>query len=676
MRLPLLAAALLACAPGALRAQSATVADLAQVLALEDRREFDGGALRRAAQHPDPLVRRWSARAIGQIGDRAGTPLLLELLADPDTSVRAEAAFALGQLRDPAAVPELVRRVSAFDPVTGDDAGLEIVTALAKIGGAEAAQALDGLLRAHPPTVTSGDLAAPRALLEAWRLGRLAPAQRLVAYVRDGQGSWRRAAVYSAGRLRLPAAAASLLDATQDDDQLTRQWAARALTADLADSAGMARAAFTARLRQLADDDDPQVRINALRALATFADSSLAPTAAARLLDRDPNVTVQAAATLGALGGSRAVALLTERAAQGGTFALRRTALEGLAVADGAGAVTAGRPWATDADWRVRATYAEVLGIAATDSARAALMPLASDADGRVAAAALAALQRVVPAGDAALRSRARSALANPDVMVRAAAIDLLGREHDLALLPDLVGAYRAAARDPMADARLAAVQALADLAAISAEARQRVERDFLAAVGPSPDYLVRRAVAERFGADVRQRYWGPDGPIATGRSPQDYQSLISRYVLPPAGTPAPTATIETERGTIVVTLFGADAPITVDNFLRLADRHYFDNTRWHRVVPNFVIQGGDPRGDGNGGPGYAIRDEINPWRYDRGTLGMALSGPDTGGSQFFLTHSPQPHLDGRYTVFGRLTSGADVLDRIVQGDRIRRVTR
>ena len=91
---------------------------------------------------------------------------------------------------------------------------------------------------------------------------------------------------------------------------------------------------------------------------------------------------------------------------------------------------------------------------------------------------------------------------------------------------------------------------------------------------------------------------------------------------------------------------------------------------------PNFVIQGGDPRGEGTGGPGTVIRDEINRWRYDRGTLGMALSGPDTGGSQFFLTHSPQPHLDGRYTIFGRLTSGADVLDRIVQGDRIRRITR
>jgi cyclophilin family peptidyl-prolyl cis-trans isomerase/HEAT repeat protein len=677
LSLRVLAAALLLVTPAGLRAQSpASVSDLAQLLALEDRREFDGGALRRAAQHPEALVRSWCARAVGQIGDRAGTPILLDLLADPDTTVRADAAFALGQLRDTAAVRELVRRVEAFDAVTTDPAGLEIVTALAKIGGSDAAQAFDALLRAHPPTVASADQATPQALLEAWRLGRVAPAQRLIAYVRDGQGVWRRNAVYSAARLRLAGAAAGLLDAAGDTDPLTRQWAARALTAELADSARMARGAFTARLRQLAGDDDAQVRVNALRALATYKDSTLVGATAPRLQDRDPNVAVQAAATLGALGGSRAVSLLGERVAQPGTFGLRRSALEGLAGASPAAAIAAGQPWKVDADWRMRGVYAEMLGIAATPEARTDLVALVGDADGRVAASALVALRQFVPPGDTAVRALARASLAHQDVMVRTAAIELLGRERDLALLPDLVAAYRAAAREPMNDARLAAVEAVAGLAEMSPEARQRIERDFLAAVGRSDDYLVRRAVAERLGADSHARSWGAVGPVATGRSVQDYQSLVRRYVLPVAGTPAPTATIETERGAMVVLLFGADAPITVDNFLRLVDRRYFDGSRWHRVVPNFVIQDGDPRGDGNGGPGTVLRDEINRWRYGRGMLGMALSGPDTGGSQFFLTHSPQPHLDGRYAIFGRLTSGEEVLDRIVQGDRIRRVTR
>jgi cyclophilin family peptidyl-prolyl cis-trans isomerase len=134
-------------------------------------------------------------------------------------------------------------------------------------------------------------------------------------------------------------------------------------------------------------------------------------------------------------------------------------------------------------------------------------------------------------------------------------------------------------------------------------------------------------------------------------------------------------ARVVTDRGPMELELYAADAPLTVYNFVSLARRGYFDGLRFHRVVPNFVVQGGDPRGDGNGGPGYAIRDEINRRRYGRGSLGMALSGPHTGGSQFFVTHSPQPHLDAGYTVFGQLRSGGEVLDRIVQGDRIVRIT-
>jgi cyclophilin family peptidyl-prolyl cis-trans isomerase len=111
---------------------------------------------------------------------------------------------------------------------------------------------------------------------------------------------------------------------------------------------------------------------------------------------------------------------------------------------------------------------------------------------------------------------------------------------------------------------------------------------------------------------------------------------------------------------------------MTAWNFAELARRKYFNNTSFMRVVPNFVIQGGDPRNDQNGGPGYSIRDEMNLQKYTRGALGMALSGPDTGGSQFFITHSPQPHLDGGYTIFGRVYSGMNgVVDVTERGDRV-----
>ena len=115
---------------------------------------------------------------------------------------------------------------------------------------------------------------------------------------------------------------------------------------------------------------------------------------------------------------------------------------------------------------------------------------------------------------------------------------------------------------------------------------------------------------------------------------------------------------IDTDRGTIQFELAVLDAPLTVDNFVALARRGFFDGLSFHRVVPDFVVQAGDPRGDGEGGPGYTIRDELNQRPYVRGTLGMALDWADTGGSQFFITQSPQPHLDAKYTVFGRVLSG------------------
>jgi cyclophilin family peptidyl-prolyl cis-trans isomerase len=133
----------------------------------------------------------------------------------------------------------------------------------------------------------------------------------------------------------------------------------------------------------------------------------------------------------------------------------------------------------------------------------------------------------------------------------------------------------------------------------------------------------------------------------------------------------AQTVEIRTNRGSLRVRLDCPLAPRTCLNFLELAGQHFYDGLLFHRVVPDFVVQAGDPRGDGFGGPGYIIPDELNRLRYRRGVIGMALAGPDTGGSQFFITLSPQPHLDGGYTAFGEVISGLDTLDLIQPGDRI-----
>ena len=134
---------------------------------------------------------------------------------------------------------------------------------------------------------------------------------------------------------------------------------------------------------------------------------------------------------------------------------------------------------------------------------------------------------------------------------------------------------------------------------------------------------------------------------------------------------------METSKGTLSIDLYPKFAPKTVNNFVFLTRQGFYDGVRFHRVISNFVIQGGDPTGTGSGGPGYRFEDEVkgNPLVHERGVLSMANAGPNTNGSQFFITHSPQPHLDGRHTVFGRVVEGLDVVDKIRQGDSMIKVT-
>lgn len=135
--------------------------------------------------------------------------------------------------------------------------------------------------------------------------------------------------------------------------------------------------------------------------------------------------------------------------------------------------------------------------------------------------------------------------------------------------------------------------------------------------------------------------------------------------------------TMKTNRGTIEIELHPQHAPLTVNNFVFLIREGFYDGVSFHRVISNFVVQGGDPTGSGTGGPGYRFADETagNPLRHTQGVLSMANAGPNTNGSQFFITHAPQPHLNGRHTVFGTVTNGMDVVDAIRAGDKMLKVT-
>jgi cyclophilin family peptidyl-prolyl cis-trans isomerase len=225
-----------------------------------------------------------------------------------------------------------------------------------------------------------------------------------------------------------------------------------------------------------------------------------------------------------------------------------------------------------------------------------------------------------------------RAGLADTSTLFVASCAGALAALGDTASVPALTRAFVARAVDADADARIAI-------------------RDALRA-------LVRPAFA-----DSLERAHPPRNAM-----PASYPADFA------AAPAAKGAILHTTAGVIEWAFYGNEAPQTVKNFARLAERGYFDGLALHRVVPNFVIQDGDPTGTGSGGPGYTIRCEYNRLRYEPGMVGMALSGKDTGGSQWFITHSPQMHLNGRYTIFAHVTKGMDVVGSVVQGDRITKV--
>jgi cyclophilin family peptidyl-prolyl cis-trans isomerase/HEAT repeat protein len=659
--------------PATARAQEeAVVEQLAPVLAAEDAREWQPDLFQRALAAPDTMVRRIAAMAAGRVGDLRATPLLVRLLDEPDSTVRVAAAFALGLLRDSAAIQPLIERLTGLPPLDTASAD-EAVTAIAKTGGRRAAEFFASVLSGKV-ALTQVDPASARnqMLLESWRLGTDAPTAALLPFADDTTMPVRWRAIYSLGRLRAPGAATHLIAALRAEDPGTRAVAARALNREFAVAAKLEPASVAGLLTRGVDDDDAGVRVNALRSLASYHDSTQAPLVASRIDDPDPNVRVQAATSLGELGGSMASSRLVRVVQSKRGFALRREALLGLARIDPAAFGSAGSSWRSSADWRERAAAAEGWARAGASGAPW----FTADRDGRVIAAGLQAWADKVAGPNQALDEAARRLLAHADAGVRSVAADVLTRLADLADLASLTAMYSRSARDSFPDASLSALNAILAIRRRSGATAARVDREFLQTV-PRPGNYLLRGWAETNWPEAANR-WGPPYPAATGRTLQDYRDLARRFLVAPDSVARPHIFVETEqRGVLEIELFGPDAPLTVANFLRLLDRRFFDGNRWHRVVPNFVVQDGDPRGDGFGGPGGSIRDEINRNRYGvKPMVGMALSGPDTGSSQWFITLSPQPHLDGTYTVFGRVVGNVAPLSRITQGDVIRTIRR
>jgi len=652
-----------------LEAHGLTLREEATILRLEDRREYDPAVVRLWISHPNSIHRERIALALGRIGtatfvdangngekdlqeQQAGVAELATLVRDPNAAVRRTAAFALGEIGDPAGVLALVQ--FAMDRENADVA-TEAVEALSKIAGEKV---FSDYVRFTQPDVPKGVRA--NAVRFLFRFRSDAASAIAGALIDSPDAAIRKEAAYSLSRHAHPPARPRLELLLTDPETLTRAFAARALGA-IGDAQSI-----EALLRSLRDPH-PWVRTNVTRAIGQLIEKT--PTLTARpqasedvlklitiTEDPDPGTRATGIETLGyyAPASELAARELTEIAINGSQWQ-RELAFGALAHH-----APDKLPEVTTASSPIKR---KVIETSAGDPHGFALRRRLWVADDPFLRASIIG---AIPDGSVDRElSLIDEALKDSDIIVRANAIDRLAQSKmpGNELLSRLRAADERARRDvDMNDARLAAVRAIAS---IDDSSRERYLRGLL----HDSDLVIRR-VASDLLVEKLDRNRPAFTPLPISRSIADYEE-IARW-----SRERHTATIHMPRGNIELFLLTQEAPMTTRNFADLARQGFFNNTSFMRVVPNFVIQGGDPRNDQNGGPGYAIRDEINLQRYTRGAVGAALSGPDTGASQFFITHSPQPHLDGGYTVFARAVDGmGGVVDQTERGDRVTTIT-
>jgi cyclophilin family peptidyl-prolyl cis-trans isomerase/HEAT repeat protein len=639
------------------------------ILQLEDERQLRGansGDLLTLTTDPEARIRRRAALAIGRVKLAEGIPALTSLLqSDAEPEVRQMAAFAMGLIGDAAAAPALLTALTDGDPLIQGRAA----EALGMIAHQPAAQPIVSMIAAHMAAgaltgINPDDMAFPKqppaeaVRLGAYALVRLGSYDGLAGAFVGGDGKPRSRwwpIAYALQRVNDPRAAGVLLDLFAGEGQLTRAFAARGL------AASKDQRALAPLLAAAEDVAQPvAVRIQAVRGIALLGDAR-GGAVMRRLITSprvDQNLQLEAITALAQLKDRGAVELLIDLVSAPWPAA-RAAALNALAKTDVDTFISAISGLDPDAHWSVRAALATTLGDLGRERAQAPLTAMLRDQDQRVIPSVLNALAKI-GAPNAAAEFLAR--LKSDDPVVRGAAARGLATIKAPNATAPLLEAITRAQGDGLYIARTAALDALTTLdPAAATTALQAALKD--------KDWAVRVRAAE----DLKKLDRTADVAAMRPAPPSNISDMapIDTLVAPKY---SPQAYIDTSKGTIQFELAVLDAPRTVANFMALARRNYFRGVQLHRVVPDFVVQDGDPRGDGEGGPGYTIRDEINQRPYLRGTVGMALDWADTGGSQFFITHSPQPHLDGRYTVFGQVVSGMDVVDRLQQWDTIDRI--
>jgi cyclophilin family peptidyl-prolyl cis-trans isomerase/HEAT repeat protein len=618
--------------------------------------------LLRLIEDPSAAIRRRSAAAIGRVRLADGIPALVSALSDPQMAVREIAAFGLGLIGDLEAADPLVEALRDVSPVVQGRAA----QALGMLGARGTIDAIQSMVAMH---VTEAYAVDPEELsypltprIEAFRSGLYALAElgsydALAATILTEEGEpvlWWWPVAYALTQVDDSRAAGPLKTLVGIQGSIGVAIAA----------AGLGAIGDTSALPVLVELLDPRRRdarviITAVRALAEIGDEQAAP-ALRRLLrtpDLEPALLLELVEALGAVGARSSTDVMIELLSHPWP-PVRGAALRGLARLDAELFVLVLSGLQPDSHWQVRADLANALAFVDPDVGAFRLTLMLGDEDRRVIPAVLRSLVtlRATNAVDVLLTQ-----LSDGDVVVRKTAATLLGELEVRQAVEALATAYRDAAGDPSYLARAAVVDALARIGG-------RPALETLRAAVEDPDWAVRVRAAQHLATR------DPASDAETAIRPAPARFSVEAYGSLDLVTPSvsPHVFIDTDLGTIQIELAVNEAPLTADNFMRLARTGFYNGLLVHRVVPNYIVQTGDPRSDSEGGPGYTVRDELSPLPFLRGTVGMALDWADTGGSQFFITRSPQPQLDARYTVFGKVIAGMEVVDQLKRGDVIR----
>ena len=615
---------------------------------------------------PEPQLRRRAALAIGRVGLQEGVEPLIVALADPELEVRQMSAFALGLLGSPLAADALVAALSDPEPVVQGRAA----EALGRIGSVGSAPVIAGMVQRHLPDtfdidpedqtypLSPGAEACRLGLYALAELGEYEPLADVVLQQNGQPIMWWWPVAYALQRTADSRAAEALTTLAGVQGSIGVAFAAQGL-GSLGDPTAVETLASLIDLERR----DERVVAAAVRALGRIDEPSAAAVLRELAVTRDisPVLRIEALEALSAQTTADANDLLVELMTDPWPL-MRAAALRALARSSPDALMLVLSGLSDDPDWRVRAALADALAHVTADAAHARLRGLFSDEDPRVVPHALRSFVGHSPPDTEAVLIEQ---LQREDIVVRKTAALLLGglgASASPAAADALARGYEGARADSAYLARASIIEALARIGGSAAQ------ETLTAALGDA-DWAVRvKAAAELRTSDAGAEAEHAIRP-APGRNALDFSA--PQLVRPSV---SPRVYVETDRGTIELELNVIDAPVTADNFAGLVQRGFYDGLTFHRVVPNYIVQGGDPRHDTEGGPGYTLRDELNQVPFLRGTVGMARDWADTGGSQFFITLSPQPHLDGRYTAFAKVVAGMDVVDQLRQGDEISRV--